>query len=412
MRIGEQLLMPPISWEAFLLEGTIMENRVLFTSESVSEGHPDKVCDQIADAILDACLEQDPKSHVACEVFATTERIIIGGEITSNAKVDYEGIARKVLRDIGYTHRELGIGCDTCEITVLVKNQSLDIARGVERGNPLEQGAGDQGIMFGYATTETKGLMPLPISIAHKLVRVATVMRKSGEFQGARPDMKSQVTIDYTNPRHIRIHTILMSVQHDPDVDLNAFRKFIHEKIMIPVAESFGLNSDFEYLINPTGRFVTGGPEGDTGLTGRKLIVDTYGGSARHGGGSFSGKDPSKVDRSASYYARYIAKNLVAAGAADRIEVQLSYAIGVAEPLSISISTFHTKHYPDDKILSAIKKFFDARPGAIIENLRLTKPSFRYRDTCNYGCYGRSDLDLPWEKTDKADAIRAYLEGK
>ncbi|MDY6093430.1 MAG: methionine adenosyltransferase [Candidatus Enteromonas sp.] len=386
------------------------KEKILFTSESVSEGHPDKVADQIADAILDACLKVDPNAHVACEVFTTTEFVLIGGEISCQGKVDYEAIARKVLRDIGYTSKELGIGCDTCEVKVVVKEQSPDIAQGVVRGDILEQGAGDQGIMFGYATNESAGYMPLPISIAHKLVRTATSLRKEGKFPGARPDMKSQVTIDYTDPQHIRIQTILMSIQHDPDVDMDAFQSFIHDRIMVPVAKSFGLNDDFETLINPTGRFVKGGPDGDTGLTGRKLIVDTYGGSARHGGGAFSGKDPSKVDRSASYYARYIAKNLVAAGAADRLEVQLSYAIGVAKPLSISLSTFHTAHYPDQTILEAIDTFFDARPGAIISAFGMTTPTWKYADTCNYGAYGRPDIEVPWERLDKVEAIRAFLE--
>ena len=405
-------------WEAFFLpeakERTIMEQKekILFSSESVSEGHPDKVCDQIADAILDECLAQDPKSHVACEVFATTEFVLIGGEITSKATVDYEKIARGVLREIGYTDPQLGIGCDTCEIKVLVKKQSPDINMGVDRGDPLLQGAGDQGIMFGYATNETEGYMPLPISIAHKLVRTATSMRKAGAFPHARPDMKSQVTIDYTDPKNIRIDTVLMSIQHDENVDMGEFKAFVHDNIMVPVAKSFGLNADFKTLVNPTGRFVIGGPAGDTGLTGRKLIVDTYGGSARHGGGAFSGKDPSKVDRSASYYARYIAKNLVAAGAADRLEVQLSYAIGIADPVSIGLSTFGTKHVEDEKILEAIRKVFDPRPGAIIAKLSLTKPSFRYRDLCNYGCYGRPDLDLPWEKLDKVEELKTFLFGK
>ena len=386
-----------------------MKERILFTSESVSEGHPDKVCDQIADAILDECLRLDPASHVACEVFATTEFVLIGGEITCAGKPDYEGIARRVLRDIGYTKPELGIGADSCEIKVLVKEQSPDIAQGVNRGDILEQGAGDQGIMFGYATNESAGYMPLPISIAHKLVRLATKLRKDGKFPGARPDMKSQVTVDYTDPESPRIQTMLMSVQHDPDVDLVAFRAFIRDEIMVPVALSFGLNTDFEVLVNPTGRFVVGGPAGDTGLTGRKLIVDTYGGSARHGGGAFSGKDPSKVDRSASYYARYIAKNLVAAGAADRLEVQLSYAIGVAKPMSVSVSTFGTKHVPDEKILEAIDRYFDARPGAIISSFGMTRPTWKYADTCNYGCYGRPDIDVPWEKLDKVEELKEFF---
>lgn len=389
-----------------------MNEKILFTSESVSEGHPDKVCDQIADAILDECLRLDPHAHVACEVFATTEFVLIGGEITCAQTPDYEAIARKVLRDIGYTSPELGIGCDTCEVKVLVKNQSLDIAQGVNRGDILEQGAGDQGIMFGYATNESEGYMPLPISIAHKLVRVATSMRKEGRFPGSRPDMKSQVTIDYTVPGAPRIQTILMSVQHDEDVVMDDFRAFIRDEIMIPVAASFGLNTDFEVLVNPTGRFVKGGPDGDTGLTGRKLIVDTYGGSARHGGGAFSGKDPSKVDRSASYYARYIAKNLVAAGAADRLEVQLSYAIGVARPLSISVSTFGTKHVSDETILEAIHTYFDARPGAIISSFRMTEPNWKYADTCNYGVYGRPDIDVPWEKLDKVEELKAFFASR
>ena len=389
-----------------------MEKRkILFTSESVSEGHPDKVCDQIADAILDECLRQDPSSHVACEVFATTEYILIGGEITCAGVIDYEGIAREVLREIGYTSPELGIGCDSCEIEVKVKQQSPDIAMGVNRGDLLDMGAGDQGIMFGYATNETDGYMPLPISIAHKLVRQATAMRKDGRFVGARPDMKSQVTIDYSSATP-RVDTVLMSIQHDDDIDLFAFREFVWKQIMIPVVTGFGLNDDFKVLVNPTGRFVIGGPAGDTGLTGRKLIVDTYGGSARHGGGAFSGKDPSKVDRSASYFARYMAKNLVAAGASDRLEIQLSYAIGMPEPLSISIATYGTAHYSDDVILEAAERFFDARPGAIIQKFGMTTPTWRYRDTCNYGVYGRPDLDLPWERLDKVAEISEFLKKK
>lgn len=384
--------------------------KVLFTSESVSEGHPDKVCDKIADSILDECLRLDPQAHVACEVFATTEYIVIGGEITVNGHIDYEGIARNVLREIGYVSPEIGIGADTCEIVVKVKEQSPDINMGIERQNELEMGAGDQGIMFGYATNESAGYMPLPISIAHKLVRTATILRKNGEFKHARPDMKSQVTIDYTDPKNPKIDNILMSIQHDEETNLNDFKKYVHENIMVPVAESFGMNIDFSYLVNPTGRFCIGGPKGDTGLTGRKLIVDTYGGSARHGGGAFSGKDPSKVDRSASYYARYIAKNLVAAGAADRLEVQLSYAIGVAKPLSVGINPYGTKHYPDELILEAVDKFFDARPGAIIDAFSLRKPSFKYADTTNYGAFGRPDLSLPWEKLDKVDELKAFFK--
>ena len=389
-----------------------MKEKVLFSSESVSEGHPDKVCDKIADSILDECLRLDPKSHVACEVFATTEFVCIAGEITCSRwnEVDCEKIVRSTLREIGYTSPELGIGCDTCKILNIVKGQSGDINQGIDHGDILKQGAGDQGIMFGYATNESDGYMPLPISIAHKLVRVATKLRKEGKFAHARPDMKSQVTIDYIDPKNIKIDTMLMSIQHDDNIDLDAFKTYVKNEIMIPVAKSFGLNSDFRVLINPTGRFVIGGPAGDTGLTGRKLIVDTYGGSSRHGGGAFSGKDPSKVDRSASYYARYIAKNLVAAGAADRLEVQLSYAIGVAEPISIGVSTYGTAHVSDDAILEAIHKYFDARPGAIISSFSLTKPNFHYADTCNYGCFGRPDIDLPWEKLDKVEDLKKFFE--
>lgn len=388
-----------------------MKNEFLFTSESVSEGHPDKVCDQIADAILDECLRIDKYAHVACEVFATKEFVLIGGEITINSNVvpDYEKIARDTLRKIGYTSPEIGIGADTCKIEIRVNTQSSDIAMGVKHEDTLNMGAGDQGIMFGYATNESEGYMPLPLTIAHKLVRTATNLRKEGKFKHARPDMKSQVTIDYTDPNNIRIKTVLMSIQHDETTDLVAFKKYVHDEIMVPVAVSFNLNTDFDYLINPTGRFVIGGPLGDTGLTGRKLIVDTYGGSSRHGGGAFSGKDPSKVDRSASYYARYIAKNLVAAGAASRLEVQLSYAIGVAKPMSLSLSTFGTSHYDDEDILRAIETYFDARPGAIISSFKLNEPTWKYADICNYGVFGRPDIDLPWERLDKVEELKKFF---
>lgn len=388
-----------------------MKNEFLFTSESVSEGHPDKVCDQIADAILDECLRIDKYAHVACEVFATKEFVLIGGEITINSNVvpNYEKIARDTLRKIGYTSSEIGIGADTCKIEIRVNTQSSDIAMGVKHEDTLNMGAGDQGIMFGYATNESEGYMPLPLTIAHKLVRTATSLRKEGKFKHARPDMKSQVTIDYTDPNNIRIKTVLMSIQHDETTDLVAFKKYVHDEIMVPVATSFNLNTDFDYLINPTGRFVIGGPLGDTGLTGRKLIVDTYGGSSRHGGGAFSGKDPSKVDRSASYYARYIAKNLVAAGAASRLEVQLSYAIGVAKPMSLSLSTFGTSHYDDEDILRAIETYFDARPGAIISSFKLNEPTWKYADICNYGVFGRPDIDLPWERLDKVEELKKFF---
>ena len=381
--------------------------KILFTSESVSEGHPDKLCDQISDAILDYCLANDPNSRVACECFVTTEKLIIGGEITSNAKPDYERIARDVMRNIGYTDKKLGIGADSCEIEVLVKHQSKDIAQGVDQE---VQGAGDQGIMFGYATNESEGYMPLALVIAHKLVRYASNLRKLGAFKWARPDMKAQVTMDYTDLNNVRIDTVLMSIQHDPDFNEKEFKKFIYEEIMQHVVESFGLNKDFKYLINTTGRFVTGGPEGDTGLTGRKIIVDTYGGSARHGGGAFSGKDPSKVDRSAAYMARYVAKNLVASGVADRLEVQLSYAIGVAKPLSINVEGFGTLKVDVSKVLEIIEKVFDLTPAGIIKAFSLTKPSFKYQDLASYGHFGRPDLDLPWEKLDKVDAIKKLIK--
>ena len=386
--------------------------KILFTSESVSEGHPDKICDQISDAILDACLAEDPSSHVACECFTTKEYVLISGEITTRAKVDYESIARGVLRRIGYLSEEDGINADTCQIDVRVQTQSPDIAQGVNRGSRLLQGAGDQGIMFGYASDESDGYMPLALVISHKLVRVASTLRKQGKFPHARPDMKSQVTIDYTDPQHIRIDTVLMSVQHDETINETEFKTFIYENIMKPVVQSFELNDDFRYLINPTGRFVVGGPKGDTGLTGRKIIVDTYGGSARHGGGCFSGKDPSKVDRSAAYMARYIAKNLVAAKVAKRMEIQLGYAIGVAEPLSIAISTFGTANYSDEVILSLIHTLFDCRPGAIIEQFSLLHPTFKYEDLASYGHFGRPDLNLPWEKLDKVEAILAFLKNE
>ncbi len=393
-----------------------MTEKILFTSESVAEGHPDKLCDQISDAILDACLAVDANARVAAECFATKKTIFIAGEITLHCPKEktpkYDEIARNVLRKIGYTKPELGIGADDCKILVAIDQQSPDIAQGVNRGKLEDMGAGDQGIMFGYATNESEGYMPLTAVISHKLVRIATKLRKEGSFRWARPDMKSQVTIDYTNPKHPRVETVLMSIQHDPDAEMESFKKYIKENIMIPVVESFGMNLDFNVLINPTGRFVIGGPEGDTGLTGRKIIVDTYGGAARHGGGSFSGKDPSKVDRSAAYMARYIAKNLVAAGVADRLEIQLGYAIGVADPLSLSVSTFGTAHYSDDIIFGLIKKFFNCRPGVIIRDFKLTSPSFKYEDLACYGHFGRPDLDLPWERLDKVEQIKKELVQK
>ncbi|MDY0101118.1 MAG: methionine adenosyltransferase [Bacilli bacterium] len=388
-----------------------MKEKILFTSEAVSEGHPDKICDQISDAILDACLKQDEDSRVACEVFVTKDYLLIGGEITSNAIVNYEEVARRVLKDIGYVNESLGLDANTCQIDVRVNRQSPDIARGVNKNGVLENyGAGDQGMMFGYATIESEGYMPLPISIAQKLVRVASNLRKEGNFKWAKPDMKSQVTIDYTNPHQIRIDKIIMSVHHDKDFNKEQFEKYIHEEIMIPVAKSFNLNLDFDVLINSAGLFVVGGPESDTGLTGRKIIVDTYGGSAKHGGGAFSGKDATKVDRSGAYMARYVAKNLVAAGISQRLEVQISYAIGKSEPVSINVATFRTAKYNDDFILSIIKKFFDLRPGKIIENFSLHKPTFSYEKLAVYGHFGRPDINLPWEKLDQVVKIQKIIE--
>ena len=385
------------------------KNKILFTSESVSEGHPDKVCDQISDAILDECLKQDKYSRVACETLVSEQYCVISGEITTDANIDYKAVAQKVIKDIGYTNKDYGFSVDDIDFQIKVKRQSDDISRGISKGAVEEQGAGDQGIMFGYATNETKGFMPLAISIAHKLVRVASNLRKEGKFKYARPDMKAQVTIDYSDSNNPTIDTVLMSVQHDGDYNEQEFKQYIHDKIMVKVVKSFGFVENFNYLINPTGKFEIGGPKGDVGLTGRKIIVDTYGGSARHGGGAFSGKDPSKVDRTAAYYARYIAKNLVAAGVADRLEVQLAYAIGVAEPVSISISTFKTSHYSDEIILEIINKFFDCRPGKIIEQFSMLEPKFNYRDISNYGHFGRSDLNLPWEELDKVEDIKAFL---
>ncbi len=378
-----------------------MKNLHLFTSESVSMGHPDKLCDMVSDAILDACLAQDPYSRVACECYASTNLLIIGGEITTRAKVDFEAVARKTISDIGYTNLAYGMDAKTCEIKVIIKKQSLDISMGVDVG-----GAGDQGIMFGYATNETEAYMPLAIFLANRLIERATKLRKTGEFKWARPDMKSQVTIDYTDEKNPKIHTILMSIQHDDDFNELEFKKYIVDNIMKPVAYEYKLNDDFKVLINPTGRFVTGGPEGDVGLTGRKIIVDTYGGSARHGGGAFSGKDCTKVDRSAAYAARHIAKNIVAAGLADKCEIQLSYAIGQAEPISIMVETFNTEHVEKDVILTAIKDLFDLTPNGIINRLELRKPI--YAKLGSHGHFGRLDLDLTWERLDYVEKLKAY----
>jgi len=388
-----------------------MEDRhYLFTSESVSEGHPDKVCDQIADRILDEILVKDKDAYVAIECFVSNNDLIIGGEVYFSKKIeiDYDSIARNTIKDIGYDKDELGFNYSKVNIINLVKEQSSDIRQGVKNIDYHLQGAGDQGIMFGYATDETSGYMPLAITIAHKLVRIATKLRKEGKFKNARPDMKAQVTIDYYK-NNKQIDMILMSIQHDPNYNEKEFKEYIIEKIMKPVAISFGLNTDFKVLINPTGKFVIGGPAGDTGLTGRKIIVDTYGGSAHHGGGSFSGKDPSKVDRSAAYMARYIAKNIVASGLCSKIEIEIGYAIGKAEPVSISFDTFNTNKVSNNKIEEVINKLFDCRPGVIIENFKLKEPTFKYSDLSNYGHFGRPDLDLPYEKLDKVDSIKKYL---
>lgn len=392
------------------MEQKVMKN--LFTSESVSEGHPDKLCDQISDAILDACLEQDPMSRVACETFTTTETVVIGGEITTKADVNYEAIARETLRKVGYTHADLGIGADTCDVIVKIHEQSADIAMGVDDSEDTHEiGAGDQGIMFGYATDETETYMPVTISMSHELVRIATYLRKSGFFIGARPDMKSQVTMDFTDKENPRVDTMLMSIQHDPNIDMDAFKSYVKEHVMDKVAIAHGLNTDYRVLINPTGNFVIGGPHGDAGLTGRKIIVDTYGGAARHGGGAFSGKDLTKVDRSAAYMCRYIAKNIVAAGIAKRLEIQVSYAIGVSKPVSISVNHFGTtidkEKFSRLEIVKIIEEHFDLTPGGIINHLDLRRPI--YSDVAAYGHFGRADLNLPWERLDKVEELKKLI---
>ncbi|MFJ8101924.1 methionine adenosyltransferase [Lysinibacillus sp. NPDC096212] len=385
-----------------------MSEKVLFTSESVSEGHPDKIADQISDAVLDAALSQDPLSRVACEVFTTTNTVIVGGEITTKAEIDIEKIARDTLIGIGYTDDKFGIDGHNCNVQVLVHTQSPDIAMGVDSSSDTKEvGAGDQGIMFGFATNETENYMPLAIEMAHMLVKRATEQRKNGQFKWARPDMKSQVTIDYTDSMQPKIDTVLMSIQHDDDFDRAAFIDYVTENVIKAVAKQFGMNEDFRILINPTGRFVVGGPHGDAGLTGRKIIVDTYGGAARHGGGAFSGKDCTKVDRSAAYAARYVAKNIVAAGLADKCEIQLSYAIGVSEPISIALETFATEKVAKEEILKAIRQLFDLTPTGIINMLNLRKP--QYQQVAAYGHFGRSDVNVTWEITDKVSKLQQLL---
>jgi len=379
----------------------------LLTSESVTEGHPDKMADQISDAILDTILKNDPHGRVAVETLLTNGLIMIAGEISTQTYVDVPRIARKVVKDIGYTNSSIGFDWETCGIVCAIQEQSGDIAIGVDNKNELQLGAGDQGIMYGYATDETKELMPLPIVLAHKLVRQLTKTRKDKSLPYLRPDGKSQITVEYKNGRPERIHTVLVSAQHDPEITLSRLKKDIKEKVMLPVLPERLIGSKTKYLVNPTGQFVKGGPGADTGLTGRKIIVDTYGGVGSHGGGCFSGKDLTKVDRSGSYAARWVAKNVVAAGLAQKCEVQIAYAIGVAEPLAINIDAFDTGKYSDEQILKAVEKVFDLRPGAIIKILNLRRPI--YKQTACYGHFGRTDISLPWEKTNKASSLKKAI---
>lgn len=389
--------------------------RKLFTSESVTEGHPDKVADQISDAILDEIIAQDPMARVACETLVTTGLVLVAGEITTKCYVDIPKIVRETVREIGYTRAKYGFDCDTCAVITSIDEQSPDIAMGVDKALEAREGemtdseleaigAGDQGLMFGYATNETKELMPLPIMLAHKLARRLAMVRKTRELPYLRPDGKVQVTVEYEGDRPVRLHTVVVSAQHHPRIEMAQLKEDIIERVIRPVIPPEFIDSTTRYLINPTGRFVIGGPQGDTGLTGRKIIVDTYGGMARHGGGCFSGKDPTKVDRSASYAARYVAKNIVAAGLADKCEVQIAYAIGVARPVSISVDTFGTNKVDEALIVKLIKEYFDLRPAAIIKSLDLRRPI--YKRTAAYGHFGRTDIDLPWERTDKAEILR------
>lgn len=375
----------------------------LFTSESVSEGHPDKIADQISDAVLDEILKQDPKARVACETYVKTGMALVGGEITTSAWVDIENLTRQVICDIGYKHLEMGFDGNSCAVLNAIGKQSSDINQGVDRENPLDQGAGDQGIMFGYATNETEVLMPAAITYAHRLMEKQAEVRKSGKLAWLRPDAKSQVTLKYEDNKIVGVDAVVLSTQHSEEVSQKEIYEGVMEEIIKPILPSEWLSQQTKYFINPTGRFVIGGPMGDCGLTGRKIIVDTYGGAARHGGGAFSGKDPSKVDRSAAYAARYVAKNIVAAGLADRCEIQLSYAIGVAEPTSIMVETFGTGKVSNEVLVKLVREFFDLRPYGLIKMLNLIQPI--YRQTAAYGHFGREQF--PWEKVDRAEELRA-----
>jgi S-adenosylmethionine synthetase len=381
-----------------------MADTHLFTSESVSEGHPDKVADQISDAILDAILKQDTTARVACETLVTTGMVVIAGEITTTAWVDMQAVVRKTVRDIGYNSSDMGFDWESCAVLTSIDKQSSDIAMGVDESNGHEQGAGDQGLMFGYATNETAVFMPAPITYAHRLVKRQAEVRKNGILPWLRPDAKSQVTFRYVNHKPVGIDTVVLSTQHSPDISHKNLHEAVMEEIIRPVLPEEWIDKYTRFHINPTGRFVIGGPVGDCGLTGRKIIVDTYGGMARHGGGAFSGKDPSKVDRSAAYAGRYVAKNIVAAGLADRCEIQVSYAIGVAEPTSINVETFGTGRIDDARIIELIREHFDLRPRGLITMLDLLRPI--YLRTAAYGHFGREDEDFSWERTDKADALR------